>query len=60
MPKQDRNLKGIKMVQEKEGWVPQRKLPISSKIQQQINTQWAFIGKDYKAMSGNTIYSVLL
>ena len=45
MLKQDRYLKGIKVVQEKLGWAPQRKIPIKSKILQQISTQWAFIGK---------------
>ena len=47
MPKLDRVLKGVKVVQGKEGRAPQRKLPITPKILRQIRTQWPGVGRDY-------------
>ena len=47
MPKLDRILKGVKVSQGKQGRAPQRKLPITPKILQQIRSGWHLVGTDY-------------
>ena len=47
MPKLDKFLKGVKVVQGKEGRAPQRKRLITLKILWQICTQLPLVGKDH-------------